>query len=139
LLGIRAVQLLERGQRAPLRCNERLKPKAEGSTRFTYTGLCGGLEHLKIETRLIIADERFGSVWFRIYSHPINIQCDPQCCRFGDNVPNLRFDLWGEHCAEDEPVFRCLWRSRSGIVFLSCMFISNRMKKDESRGYKMSR
>jgi hypothetical protein len=32
----------------------------EGSTRLTYTGLFGGLEHLKIETRLI--DERFPSV-----------------------------------------------------------------------------
>jgi hypothetical protein len=40
------------------RCDERLKPKSEGSTRLTYTGLSGGLEHLKIETRLI--DERFG-------------------------------------------------------------------------------
>jgi hypothetical protein len=40
------------------RCDERLK--VEGSTRLTYTGLCGGLEHLKIETRLI--DERFPSV-----------------------------------------------------------------------------
>ena len=40
--------------------DERLKAKAEGSTRLTYTGLCGGLEHLKIETRLI--DERFESV-----------------------------------------------------------------------------
>jgi hypothetical protein len=33
--------------------DERLKPKAEGFTRLTYTGLCGELEHLKIETRLI--------------------------------------------------------------------------------------
>jgi hypothetical protein len=32
----------------------------EGSTRLVYTGLCGGLEHLKIETRLM--DERFVSV-----------------------------------------------------------------------------
>jgi hypothetical protein len=32
------------------RCDERLKAKAEGSTRLTYTGLRGGLEHLKIET-----------------------------------------------------------------------------------------
>jgi hypothetical protein len=39
------------------RCDERLKGKDEGSTRFTYTGLCGGLEHLKVETMLI--DERF--------------------------------------------------------------------------------
>ena len=38
----------------------RLKAKAEGSTRLAYTGLRGGLEHLKIETRLI--DERFPSV-----------------------------------------------------------------------------
>jgi hypothetical protein len=42
------------------RCDERLKVKAEGSTRLTHTGLHGGLEHLKIETRLI--DERFVSV-----------------------------------------------------------------------------
>jgi hypothetical protein len=42
------------------RCNERLKSKGEGSTRLAYTGLSGGLEHLKIETRLI--DERFASV-----------------------------------------------------------------------------
>jgi hypothetical protein len=42
------------------RCDERLRAKAEGSTRLTYTGLRGGLEHLKIETRL--RDERFESV-----------------------------------------------------------------------------
>jgi hypothetical protein len=34
--------------------------KDEGSTRLIYTGLCGELEHLKINTRLI--DERFASV-----------------------------------------------------------------------------
>jgi hypothetical protein len=42
------------------RCDERLKSTDEGSTRLTYTGLNGGLEHLKIETRLI--NERFPSV-----------------------------------------------------------------------------
>jgi hypothetical protein len=42
------------------RCDERLKAKAEGPTRLTYTGLCGGLEHLEIEMRLI--DERLVSV-----------------------------------------------------------------------------
>jgi hypothetical protein len=42
------------------RCDERLKVKAVESTHLGYTGLCGGLEHLKIETRLI--DERFASV-----------------------------------------------------------------------------
>ena len=42
------------------RCNETLKGKAEGSTHLTYTGLRGGLEHLKIETRL--RDERFENV-----------------------------------------------------------------------------
>jgi hypothetical protein len=35
------------------RCDERLKTKAEEFTRLAYTGLLGGLEHLKIETRLI--------------------------------------------------------------------------------------
>ena len=33
------------------RCDERLKTKAEESTRLTYTGLLGELEHLKIKTR----------------------------------------------------------------------------------------
>jgi hypothetical protein len=42
------------------RYDERLKAKVEGFTRLAYTGLRGGLEHLKIETRLI--DERFASV-----------------------------------------------------------------------------
>ncbi len=40
--------------------DERLKTKSEGTTRLPYTRLCGGLEHRKIETRLI--DERFVSV-----------------------------------------------------------------------------
>jgi hypothetical protein len=35
------------------RCDERLRSKVEGSTRLAYTGLCGGLENLKIETRII--------------------------------------------------------------------------------------
>ncbi len=39
---------------------EKIKTEAEGSTLLSYTGLRGGLEHLKIETRLI--DERFTSV-----------------------------------------------------------------------------
>jgi hypothetical protein len=54
-------------QRQPyetIRCEkqgfERLKAKAEVSARLGYTSLLGGLEHLKIETRLI--DERFASV-----------------------------------------------------------------------------
>jgi hypothetical protein len=42
------------------RCDEQLKDKTEGSTRLAYTGLRGGLEHLKIESRLI--DDRFASV-----------------------------------------------------------------------------
>ncbi len=42
------------------RYDERLKAKSEKSTRLTYTGLLGELEHLKIETRLI--DEMFASV-----------------------------------------------------------------------------
>ncbi len=43
------------------RCDERLKTKDEESTRLTYTGFLGELEHLlKIKTRLI--DEMFQSV-----------------------------------------------------------------------------
>ena len=42
------------------RCDERLKTKAEESTRLTSTGFHGELEHLKIKTRLI--DEMFANV-----------------------------------------------------------------------------
>jgi hypothetical protein len=41
------------------RCDERLKAKAEGFTCLAHTGLREGLEHLKIETKLI--HERFVS------------------------------------------------------------------------------
>ncbi len=44
------------------RCYERLKAKAERSTRLTDTGFHWGLEHLKTETRLI--GERFVSEMF---------------------------------------------------------------------------
>ena len=40
--------------------DERLNTIDEGSTRLTYTVLRGGLDHLKIETRLI--NEMFTSV-----------------------------------------------------------------------------
>jgi hypothetical protein len=46
------------------RCDERLKIKTEEFTSLTYTGLIVGLEHLKIETRLI--DEMFVVVWLFI-------------------------------------------------------------------------
>ena len=47
------------------RCDERLKDKVEGSSRLAYSGFRGGLEHLKIETRLTdvrLIDERVVSV-----------------------------------------------------------------------------
>ncbi len=53
-------RLLNRRSMYKYRCDERLKVKVVGSTRLTYTGLLGGLEHLKMETRLI--DEMFTSV-----------------------------------------------------------------------------
>ncbi len=48
------------------RCDERLRGKTEGSTCLEYTGLCGGLKHPKIETRL--RDERFESVNILFFS-----------------------------------------------------------------------
>ncbi len=42
------------------RCDERLKTKAEESTRLAYTGLLVELEHLKIKTTLLV--EMFASV-----------------------------------------------------------------------------
>jgi hypothetical protein len=54
-----------------------LRGKDERSSPLEYTGLCGGLEHLKIETRLRrrLSDERFESVKgvSRSYSRVINI------------------------------------------------------------------
>ena len=41
-------------------CHERLKAKTDGCILLVYTGLCGELEHLKIETKLI--DESFECV-----------------------------------------------------------------------------
>jgi hypothetical protein len=35
------------------RCDDRLQTKVQEFTRLTYTGFLGGLEHLKIETRLM--------------------------------------------------------------------------------------
>ena len=35
------------------RCDERLQTKTKEFTLLSYTGLIGGLEHLKIETKLI--------------------------------------------------------------------------------------
>jgi hypothetical protein len=43
------------------RCDERLQTKTKEFTRLPYTGLVLELEHLKIETRLIIS-ERFPNV-----------------------------------------------------------------------------
>jgi hypothetical protein len=51
---------LKRRPISECRCDERLKTKVEEFTRLTCTGLLGGLEHLKIETRLI--DEKIENV-----------------------------------------------------------------------------
>jgi hypothetical protein len=53
------------------RCDERLKDKDERSTHLGYTGLCGGLEHLKI-------------------------QSNPQIYSLSENFANLGFELRGE-------------------------------------------
>ena len=66
------------------RCDERLKAKTEGSTRLTYTGLCGGLGHLKPSDR----DE-----FKRSYSHSIYVEVNTECCSLGEDVPDLRLDL----------------------------------------------
>jgi len=42
------------------RCDERLQTKSKEFIRLEYTGLLGGLEHLKIETRL--KDEKIVNV-----------------------------------------------------------------------------
>jgi hypothetical protein len=54
-------ETINNGQLYECRCDERLQTKTERSTRLTYTGFRGGLEHLKIESRLI--DERLRVWW----------------------------------------------------------------------------
>jgi hypothetical protein len=61
------------------RCDERLRAKAEGSTRLAYTGLRGGLEHLTIETRLI--DERFASVMGECEIVTLNLEVRRLCLK----------------------------------------------------------
>ena len=39
------------------------------------------------------------SVSFTSYRHPINIQCDPECCSLGEDVANLRLEVGGERRA----------------------------------------
>jgi hypothetical protein len=43
----------------------KVKTKSEESTRLSYTGLLGELEHLKIKTRLI--NEKFSSVMGEVF------------------------------------------------------------------------
>jgi hypothetical protein len=54
------------------RCYDRIKAESEGSIRLGYTGLRGGLEHLKIERRLRVG--RFESV-----SVPRNVDRGKTC------------------------------------------------------------
>ncbi len=49
------------------RCDERIKTTNETDTLLTCTGLHGGLEHLKIETRLI--NKRFASVMGELFAN----------------------------------------------------------------------
>ena len=69
------------------RCNERLISKIDGSTRLSCTGLCGELEHLKIETRLI--GESFECVMG---------ECTPSMFRLIRSVATLARMWDGESC-----------------------------------------
>ena len=53
-------------------CDERLKTNVEGSTRLTYIGFLGGLEHQKIKTRLI--DEMFASLLCEYLGSPSRLR-----------------------------------------------------------------
>ncbi len=69
------------------RCDGRLKPKTEGSTRLTYTG---GLEHLKIETRLI--NKMFTSVMGECVTHDLE-GIGVTSMFNGIHVPDLRLEM----------------------------------------------
>ncbi len=82
-------------------CEKRLKVKVKGSTHLTYNRLCGGLEHLKIETRLI--DDRFTRVMGecvivtvkvdRLYSVNLYWQSDP-CYVAQSELQNMKRNGW---------------------------------------------
>ncbi len=66
-------------------CDERLKTKAEEFTRLGYTGLIGGLEHLKIESRLI--DEKKKKFEFYYESRKRELQTKPIYeCRYDERL-----------------------------------------------------
>jgi hypothetical protein len=62
---------LNKGLIHECRCDKRLKVKSEGSTLLTYNVLRWGLEHLKIETRLI--GERFTSVMGEVCDRGVKV------------------------------------------------------------------
>ena len=84
---------------------------SKSTTRLTYTGLCGGLEHLKIETRLM--NERFVSVMGECVLEAIG---SPSRLRFTRKTAALArmfpiLDLsWEENTARwkwNSPLFDC--------------------------------
>ena len=89
-----------------VRCDERLKGKAKGSTLLPYTRLIGGLEHLKIQKRSI--DERFESVMGEcvIWTHrcAIDIQRNPECGSLGENVIFIIHNIIGHKRGEKKVV-----------------------------------
>jgi len=67
------------------RCDESLKTKAKEFTRLPYTGLFGGLEHLKIETRSGLNRREFFIIYYE------SIRREPKIrpiyeCRFDEKL-----------------------------------------------------
>jgi hypothetical protein len=61
------------------RCDERLKVKDEGSTHLTYTGLVGGLEHLKVKDRDEIVN-LFDDCILVVYKRSSNVKKESYYC-----------------------------------------------------------
>ena len=93
------------------RCNERLNAKTDGSTRLVYTGLCEGLEHLKIETDEVIRgqEQRGLRVWSvnmrsRIYRCAIYVEVNTQFWHRDEEVSKKSI----MHCING-PGDWCIW------------------------------
>jgi hypothetical protein len=123
------------------RCDERLKTKTEEFTRLAYTGFLGGLEHLKIETRLI--DEKIPnemvSMWLTCDRRPVWVKCNTWRYSLGEHVVHTRFKQRGEDRAgevEVSKLFGAEWkRAKVRVKNVTCkvMIYYIRIKKGEGQ------
>jgi hypothetical protein len=108
-------------------CDERLKTKSEGSTRLVYTGLLGGLEPLKRETRLIVENEWFVSVMgvMTVSYNSVYLPCVPLLCSVPFHVMTSPITLYHTLSPIPNTLYRCIrlyTKNQHGRVGRVCLF-----------------